>query len=269
MFRNLEEERGIHMLIVIDIGNTNITLGVYHQDKILRTFRLTTKMKRTSDEYGNAIVNFLNVLNISVDAVEDVIISSVVPMIMHSFNNAIRKYLNKEPIIVGPGIKTGIAVQIDNPKSLGADRLVDAVAAYNIYGGPCLIIDFGTATTYDYVNEKAVFEGGATAPGIEISAQALWSQAAQLPEIAIKTPAKVISKNTIESMQAGLVYGYIGQTEYLIKKVKKEKGKDLKVIATGGLGRIIYEETNMIDVYDRDLSFKGLKIIYDRNRESK
>jgi pantothenate kinase, type III len=254
------------MLLVIDIGNTNITIGVYQEHQLLRIFRMTTKWKRTSDEYGLSILNFLKVLDINPKQIDDVIISSVVPKIMHSFNNSIIKYLNKIPMEVGPGIKTGIAVQIDDPKSLGADRLVDAVAAYNIYGGPCLVIDFGTATTYDYINENAVFEGGATSPGIEISAQALWSQAAKLPEIEIKKPDKIISKTTIASMQSGLIFGYIGQTEYLIKRIKEEKASDMKVIATGGLGKIIYESTNMIDVYDRDLTFKGLKIIYEKNK---
>ena len=250
------------MLVVIDVGNTNITLGVYDQDELIANFRLTTKLQRTSDEFGITLFSFFQTKNIDPKGVEDVLISSVVPKIMHSLTNAIRKYFNIEPIIVGPGIKTGISVKTENPREVGADRIVDIAAAYHIYGGPALVIDFGTATTYDYVNENGEFEFGVTSPGIEISAQALWTQAAKLPEIEIKKPATIMCRNTITSMQGGLVYGYIGQTEYIIKKVKEAVGKDIKVVATGGLGRIIYNETDMIDIYDPDLAFKGIKCIW-------
>ena len=224
------------MLVVIDVGNTNITLGVYDQDELIANFRLTTKLQRTSDEFGITLFSFFQTKNIDPKGVEDVLISSVVPKIMHSLTNAIRKYFNIEPIIVGPGIKTGISVKTENPREVGADRIVDIAAAYHIYGGPALVIDFGTATTYDYVNENGEFEFGVTSPGIEISAQALWTQAAKLPEIEIKKPATIMCRNTITSMQGGLVYGYIGQTEYIIKKVKEAVAKDIKVVATGGLG---------------------------------
>ena len=176
------------MLIVIDVGNTNITLGVYDKDDLIATFRLTTKLQRTSDEFGITLFSFLQTKDINPQAVEAVLISSVVPKIMHSLTNAIRKYFNIEPMIVGPGIKTGISVRTENPREVGADRIVDIAAAYYIYGGPALVIDFGTATTYDYVNENGEFEFGVTSPGIEISAQALWTQAAKLPEIEIKKP---------------------------------------------------------------------------------
>lgn len=254
------------MLVVVDVGNTNITLGVYNEDELIANFRLTTKLQRTSDEFGIALFSFFQTKNINPQDVEDVLISSVVPKIMHSLTNAIRKYFNIEPIIVGPGIKTGICIKTENPKELGADRIVDIAAAYHIYGGPTLVIDFGTATTYDYVNELGEFEFGVTSPGIEICAQALWTQAAKLPEIEIKKPESIVCRNTITSMQGGLVYGYIGQTEYIIKKVKEAVGKDIKVVATGGLGRIIYNETDMIDVYDPDLAFKGMKVIYHKNK---
>ena len=163
------------MLVVIDVGNTNITLGVYDQDELIANFRLTTKLQRTSDEFGITLFSFFQTKNIDPKGVEDVLISSVVPKIMHSLTNAIRKYFNIEPIIVGPGIKTGISVKTENPREVGADRIVDIAAAYHIYGGPALVIDFGTATTYDYVNENGEFEFGVTSPGIEISAQALWT----------------------------------------------------------------------------------------------
>lgn len=252
------------MLLVIDIGNTNITIGLYKDDILKGTYRLTTKMQRTSDEYGFMILSFLNASHTKTEDIKDIIISSVVPKINYSFTSCIKKYIHKDPIIIGPGVKTGIAIRIDNPTSLGADRLVDAAGAYYTYGGPCLVIDFGTATTYDVISEKGEFMGGATAPGIGICAQALSSQAAKLPEIEITKPGKIIAKNTVKSMQAGTVYGYIGQTEYIIKKIKEEYGSQMKVISTGGLGRIIANETNLIDIHDADLTFKGLKIIYEK-----
>ncbi len=253
------------MLLVIDIGNTNITMGLYDGNKLKGNYRLTTKFQRTSDEYGFMLLSFLNATSIQVNEIQDIIISSVVPKINYSFINSIKKYLFKDPIMIGPGVKTGIAIKIDNPATLGADRLVDAAGAFYTYGGPCIVIDFGTATTYDVVSEKGEFLGGTTAPGIGICAHALSSQAAKLPEIEITKPDKLIAKNTVKSMQAGVVYGYIGQTEYIIKKLKEEYGKDMKVISTGGLGKIIANETNEIDIHDVDLTFKGLKIIYDKN----
>lgn len=257
------------MLIVIDIGNTNITIGIYQGDTIIGNYRLTTKMKRTSDEYGFMILNFLNASSVQAHDIQDVIVSSVVPKIMHSFLNGIRKYMHKEPIVVGPGIRTGISVKAENPKAVGSDRIVDAAGAYYEYGGPCLVVDFGTMTTFDFVDEKGNFEFGVITLGIETGAQAMSAQAAKLPEIEIKKPKSILTKNTPTSMQAGLLYGYIGQTEYIIKKFKEELGVQMKVIATGGLGQIIYKNTSCIDIYDRDLTFKGLKHIYDKYIASK
>ena len=183
------------MLVAIDIGNTNITMGVYDRDQLIGNYRLTTKFQRTSDEYGFMLLSFLNASSIEVEQIEDIIISSVVPKINYSFTNCIKKYLHKNPIFIGPGVKTGIDIRIDNPSTLGADRLVDAAGAFYTYGGPCLVIDFGTATTYDVVTAKGEFIGGATAPGIGISTNALSSQAAKLPEIEIQKPNKIIAKN--------------------------------------------------------------------------
>lgn len=256
------------MLLVVDIGNTNLTFGVYHGEELLGSFRMTTNTPRTSDEYGLFILSWFQARGILPERIADTIISSVVPNIMYSFVNGIKKYLKKEPIIVGPGIKTGISVHTEAPKEVGADRIVDVAGAYYTYGGPALVIDFGTATTYDVVTEKGVFEVGITSPGIKISANALWQKAAKLPEIEIKKPESILAKNTITSMQAGLVYGYIGQVEYIVKKVKEEMGMDMKVIATGGLARIIVGETEVIDIHDPDLTFKGLKIIYEKNKQN-
>jgi len=255
------------MLLVVDIGNTNITIGVYDGDDLISNFRMTTKAPRTSDEYGVFIDALLVSKGLSVKGITGVIISTVVPNIMHSFVNGIRKYINIEPMIVGPGIKTGIDIRTESPKEVGADRIIDLAGAFYHYGGPAMVVDFGTATTFDVVTEKAAFEVGITSPGIRISANALWNMAAQLPEIEIKKPDSILAKNTITSMQAGLVYGYIGQVEYIVNKVKEELGYDMKVIATGGLGRIIFDETDVLDIYDRDLPFKGLKYIYERNNK--
>lgn len=255
------------MLLVIDVGNTNITYGTFDGHKLVSTFRMTTKNLRTSDEYGILIADLLERNKISTNAIKDVIIASVVPNVMHSLNNAVIKYLDITPIIVGPGTKTGIRVVTENPKQIGADRIVDAAAAYELYGGPVLVLDYGTATTYDLVSEDGAFLSGVTSPGIRISAKALWQDAAKLPEIEIKKPESILAKETISSMQAGLVYGQIGQTEYIVKHMIEESGlKNIKVVATGGLGRIIASETTSIDVYDPNLTLKGLQLIYEKQK---
>ena len=254
------------MVLVIDVGNTNITFGVYNGKKLMTTFRLMTKTMRTSDEYGVLITELLTKNQIAADQVEGVIVASVVPDIMHSLTGGIKRYVAEKLIIVGAGIKTGIKIVTENPKEIGPDRIVDAVAAYELYGGPVLVIDFGTATTYDLVNAQGCFSAGITAPGIRSSARALWDDAAKLPEIEIKKPASILAQETITSMQAGIVYGQIGQTEYIIQRVKKETGfTDLKVVATGGLGRIIAEETETIQNYNSALTLEGLRIIYEKN----
>ncbi len=258
------------MLLVIDVGNTHITLGVFDKKELVGTFRLTTRQNRTSDEYGIFMCDVLKYQGINKDEIEDVIISSVVPDVMHSLVSSVIKYFHVKPLNVGPGCKTGIKVTTVNPKEVGADRIVDAVAAYEIYGGPVLVLDFGTATTYDLITEDGSFEVGITSPGIEISAKALWQDAAKLPKIAIQKPKSILAKETISSMQAGLVYGYIGQVEYIVKKVKEESGiQDLKVVATGGLGKLIADETDAIDVYDAQLTLEGLRIIYEKTRKNR
>lgn len=256
------------MLLVIDVGNTNVTMGVFDGENLKETFRLTTRTSRTSDEYGLAICDLIEHRSIAIEEVRDVIISSVVPDVMYSLINGIVKYFHTTPLIVGPGIKTGIRLATENPKQIGADRIVDAVGAYELYGGPVLVIDFGTATTYDLILEDGSFVAGVTSPGIRLSANALWQGTAKLPKFEILKPKSILAKETISSMQAGLVYGYIGQTEYIIKKVKEEaKLKEMKVVATGGLGKIIADETDMIQVYDNRLTLKGLRLIYEKNKK--
>ena len=259
------------MILTLDVGNTNMTGGVFKDDEIIATFRMTTKIPRTSDEYGMVLFNLLSQNQINPKEIKDAIICSVVPDVMHSLASAMIKYLDIKPIIVGAEIETGLRIDLPNPKQVGADRIVDAVAAYEIYGGPVLVMDYGTATTYDLVNEDGVFVGGITAPGIAISAKALWEDAAKLPKIEIAKPEHVIGNDTITSMQSGLVYGQIGQAEYLIKKVKEESGlENVKVVATGGLGRIISESTDAIDIYDANLTLKGIYLVYKKqNRRTK
>lgn len=258
------------MLLTIDVGNTNITVGVFEGEKVSTTFRLTTKQARTSDEYAMALSGVLLQNGIAFEDVSDVIISSVVPNVMHSLISAIIKYLDIKPIIVESGIKTGIRIVTENPKQIGADRIVDAAAAYELYGGPVIVIDFGTATTYDLVDGEGAFLAGITAPGIRTSAKAMWEDAAKLPEIEIRKPKSILAKETISSMQAGLVYGQIGQTEYIIRKMKEEAKSlgDIKVVATGGLGSIIAPETESIDIYDPNLTLQGMRLIYEKQNRS-
>jgi type III pantothenate kinase len=256
------------MLLAIDVGNTNFTCGVFDGDKLACTFRMTTGMTRTSDEYGTTFRIMLAHNDIEWKRIEDVIIASVVPNVMHSLSNSIIKYFHTRPIIIEPGTKTGIKIVTGNPKQIGADRIVDLAGAYYLYGGPVLVIDFGTATTYDLLDEEGAFISGVTAPGIRLSAKALWEDTARLPEIEIKKPDSVFGRDTISSMQVGLVYGQIGQTEYIIQKTKEESGfADLKVVATGGLGGLISKETKSIDVYDPTLTLQGMRVIYHKQKD--
>lgn len=255
------------MLLVFDVGNTNITIGLFDGETLIGSYRMTTKLPRTSDEYGMFFLNLLHSKGMEAEQIEAAIIASVVPNVNHSLNNGIKKYIHVEPIMVGPGIRTGIRIMTENPRELGADRIVDAVGAYYLYGGPILVIDYGTATTYDLILEDGSFVAGVTAPGIRLSANALWREAAKLPEIEIIKPETILAKSTVPSMQAGLVYGHIGETEYIIKKMMEEAQLDnMKVVATGGLGKIIAEGTNSIDVYDSNLTLKGLQIIYEKQQ---
>ncbi len=259
------------MLLVIDIGNTNITLGAFRGEELLGTFRMMTKLPRTSDEYGimlKELVERQGILDTDIDAA---IVASVVPDIMHSFGSAMIKYFGIQPIIVSAGgdIETGIRVVTENPKQVGADRIVDAVAAYELHGGPVIVIDFGTATTYDVVGADGTFDAAVIAPGISTSAQAMWGQAAMLPAVEIRKPESILGRETVASMQAGIVYGQIGQTEYIVEKIRAESGyENAKVVASGGLGKMIAQETDVIDVYDPQLTLKGLRIIYEKNKNN-
>lgn len=255
------------MLLAVDVGNTDVTFGVFKEEELITRFRFTVKVPRTSDEYGELLCNILEQKGFSPDDIDEVIIVSVVPQMMYSFTSSIIKYLHCHPTVVGAGTKTGIRIETINPKEIGPDRIVDAVSAYEQYGGPVIVVDFGTATTYDLVTKEGAFQGGVISPGIRISANALWKNTANLPEIEIKCPASAIAKETVSAMQAGLFFGTLGQTEYIINKIKEDAGlTDVKVIATGGLGKVVSENTDSIDVYDGDLTLKGLLYIYQKQK---
>ena len=254
------------MLLVVDVGNTHITLGVFDGKELKATFRMTAKQTRTSDEYGIQLCDLLVHIDFDIKDIKDVIVSSVVPDIMHSLGSAIIKYFHVKPMVPST-LDMGLKINTEHPKEIGPDRIVDAVAAYEKYGGPVIVIDFGTATTYDVVSADGVFEGGVISPGIRTSARALWGGAAMLPEIEIRNPGSIIAKETVASMQGGLVFGYIGQTEYIVNKIKAAGFADAKVIATGGLGNIIVPETKVIDIYDKNLTLEGLRLIYEKNKK--
>lgn len=257
------------MLLVIDVGNTNIVFGLYKGKKLESDWRISTDKERTSDEYGLLFDQIFRYNNIEITEIEDVIISSVVPTLMHTLPAASVRYFKKEPIVIGPGVKTGMNIRYDNPKEVGSDRIVNAVAAFEKYGGPLIIVDFGTANTFCYVSKDGDYMGGVITPGIKISAEALFMRTAKLPKVELLKPEKVIGKNTISSMQSGLVYGYIGMVDYIIEKMIKEmdgKPEDIKVVATGGFSNLIASESKYIKIIDKMLTLDGLRIIYERNK---
>jgi len=255
------------MIFVLDVGNTNTVLGVYEKDELKYHWRIETSRNKTEDEYGMIIKSLLEHEGLSFAHFDGIIISSVVPPIMAALERMCEKYFKMNPLIVGAGIKTGLDIKYDNPKEVGADRIVNAVAAIQQYDGPLIIVDFGTATTYCYVNEKKQYMGGAIAPGIGISTEALYSRAAKLPRIEIVKPESIVGTSTVSAMQAGILYGYVGQVEGIVRRMKAESPVEPKVIATGGLSALIAVESDVIDVVDPYLTLTGLKIIYQRNKD--
>ena len=247
------------MLLVFDVGNTNMVIGIYKDKSLVKDWRICTDIHKTSDEYGMLIGNLLAHNNIDIKSIDDVIISSVVPNVMHALENFCIKYCEKKPMIVGPGIKTGLNIKYDNPKQVGADRIVNAVAAIEKYGSPLIVVDFGTATTFCAISDKAEYLGGTICPGLKISSEALFNGAAKLPRVELIKPGKTICKATVEAMQSGIIYGYVGQVEKIISMMKKELGsEDIKVVATGGLSSLIHSETDSIDHIDKFLTLEGL-----------
>lgn len=254
------------MLLAIDIGNTNIVFGVFQDKDLIANWRLATDRNRTADEYGILLKELFSLSKINRQDVAGVIISSVVPPVNGLLESMVKRYFCLNPILVGPGIKTGISIKMENPREVGADRIVNAVAAHALYGGPLIIVDFGTATTFCCVNAKGEYLGGAIAPGIGISTEALFARAAKLPRVELTKPSSVIGKNTISAMQSGIIYGFAGQVEMMVKRMKQEIGSDAQVIATGGLAPVIAKETTVIDKINSSLTLTGLRILYERNQ---
>ncbi len=254
------------MILCIDIGNTNIKYGLFEGDELVVSFRGATDLKRTSDEYGTLLTEMLAIKGIAPETIVGAIISSVVPALNYTISHMCSGYLGVEPLLVGAGLKTEHNLRVDNAREVGADRIVNDVAAIRKYGAPLIVIDFGTATTFNVISENREFIGGAIAPGIRGSMDSLVSGTAKLPRVEIETPKSAIGKNTTTNMQAGIVFGFAGLVEYIVKKIKREmKQPDLRVVATGGFSEIIAHETSCIDYVDKLLTLQGLKYLYDIN----
>ena len=254
------------MILTLDIGNTNMKTALFDGMEMKQYWRLSTNCHRTSDEYGMAMMNLLNHYGIDRSEVEGIMMSSVVPQINFTIEHMCRSYFGMEPMKIEPGVKTGINIKYENPRELGSDRIANAVGAYELYGGPCITIDFGTATSFGAISAKGEFLGGAICPGLKLAADALTERTAKLPRFELVKPENVIGRNTVTNMQAGIVYGYIGQIKYLVNRMKREMGVEgIKVIATGGLAVLVAGESSVIDVMDGLLTLKGLRIIYEKN----
>jgi type III pantothenate kinase len=263
------------MLLTLDVGNTNTVLGLYRlsSDELVAHWRISTLRTQTADEYGVLFLNLFAMRKIEASEVDSVIISSVVPPLESTLRQVCERYFNIKPMFVEPGIKTGMPILVDNPAELGADRLVNGVAAFARYGGPCIVVDFGTATTFDVITAKGEYVGGVIAPGLAISAEALFARAARLSRVDVKKPAKVVGTNTVAHMQSGLYYGYIGLVDGILERILSEtRNPDSpapKIIATGGLARLVVEDSRFIETIDDMLTLDGLRLIYERNRVAK
>ena len=255
------------MLLTIDIGNTNIKLGIFDGDKLKATWSLATGIHRTSDEYGGVLLNLMERKKISPSKVTGVALCGVVPPLLPTFVELCKRYLASRPLVVEAGVKTGMRIRLDNPREVGPDRVVNAVAAQHLYGKPAIIIDLGTATTFDVVSQKGDYLGGAIAPGILIATEALYTRTAALPRIRLSRPEQVIGKNTISAMQSGIVFGYVGLIEGMIERIEHELGTKAKVVATGGQAALLAHEIPAIEVVNPDLTLIGLRLIYEMNKE--
>jgi type III pantothenate kinase len=255
------------MLLVIDVGNTNTVLGIYEEERLVDSWRIWTERDRTSDEYGIFVRNLFSSRSIPFERIKGIAISCVVPPMLGMLIELSDKFFHKVPLIVEYGVDTGIPIRTDHPMEVGADRIVNAVAAYHKYKRSLIVVDFGTATTFDYINRRGEYMGGAIAPGLGIATEALFMRASKLPRVELVKPKKVVGKNTVHSMQAGIVFGYVGLVDEIVRRMKKETGTDTKVIATGGLAPLIAGESKTIEEVDDYLTLEGLRLIYKRNKK--
>lgn len=253
-------------LLVIDVGNTNTVLGLYQEDNLRAQWRVETNGNRTADEYAVILQQLMTLEGIPWGGISAAIVSSVVPPTLFGLRNFCERHLKVELLIVGPGLKTGMPILYENPREVGADRIVNAVAAFEKVGAGCIVVDFGTATTWDVVTPKGEYLGGVIAPGIEVSSQALYEHASKLPRVQIARPKSVVGRNTEASMQSGLYYGYSGMVDSVVAKIRSEVGFSCRCLATGGLAALIAEQSSTIDETDSRLTLRGLKLLFDRNR---
>jgi type III pantothenate kinase len=254
------------MLLAIDIGNTNIAIGVFEDERLRATWRLGTDVHKLEDEYASVFLNLLSLKGLAFADIDCAIISSSVPPLVTVFEGLCQRYFEVSPMVVGPGTKTGVRISIDNPREVGADRVVNAAAGHRLYGGPLIVVDFGTATTLDAVSEEGDYLGGAIAPGIGISAEALFEHAAKLPRVELVRPQKAIGRSSVSAMQSGIIFGYVGLIEGIVVRMRKELGGTAKVIATGGLADVICRETDIVDALEPDLTLVGLRLVHELNR---
>lgn len=253
------------MLLAVDVGNTNIVLGVFNEEHLAASWRVSTNRRQTGDEYGVLFRSLISQSGINDTRISGMIVSSVVPPLMTPLAEAGRRYFGLEPLFVGPGVKTGLNILTENPREVGADRIVNAVAGIALYGTPLIIVDFGTATTFDAISERGEYLGGAIAPGIHISTEALFQHAAKLQRVDLVKPKRVIGRDTVSSMQSGIIYGFVGQVDGVVKRMAREFVQKPKIIATGGLAHLIAGESETLETVNPLLTLEGLKIIYRRN----
>jgi len=254
------------MLLAIDIGNTDTTLGVFDGEELRATWHMATGVHRMADEYAALLLNLLRQQGLDIPDIKAVALCSVVPPLISTFDELFQRYFNISPLVVGVGVKTGVRIRMDNPREVGADRIANAAAAHHLYGGPIIVADLGTATTFDTVSKEGDYLGGAIAPGIMTGAEALFTRAAMLPRVELARPKRAIGTNTIAAMQSGIIFGYVGLIEGIVARIQKELGEKAKVVATGGVAKLLAKETAVIDVVNPDLTLIGLRLIYEMNK---
>jgi len=254
------------MLLAIDIGNTDITLGVFEGEELRATWHMATGIHRMADEYASLLLNLLHHQGLDISDIKEIALCSVVPPLIATFDELFQRYFHISPLVVGAGVKTGVRIRMDNPREVGADRIVNAAAAHHLYGGPVIITDLGTATTFDTVSKEGDYLGGAIAPGIVTAAEALFTQAAMLPRVELVRPKHAIGTNTIAAMQSGIIFGYVALIEGIVARIRQELGEKAKVVATGGYAELMAKETSVIDVINPNLTLIGLRLVYLMNK---